>query len=178
MYRPVKDLEQERASVAVRELLVAVAAAPQEPNDEMLAVVDAMTPWLIQLERWPELAEASLAGVAFAGAQRGRSALRMLLHYGIAVQHMRDNERAAQVFTTVAQTAADVGEDLIRAKALAHLGLAFCDLHEPEQAVDRLQRAASIYRAAQVFTTVAQTAADVGEDLIRAKALAHLGLAF
>ncbi|MEU8082591.1 CHAT domain-containing tetratricopeptide repeat protein [Micromonospora sp. NPDC049101] len=147
MHLPGRDLEQERFTIAVADLLAAVRAAPQEPNAELLAAVDAIAPLLVQLERWPELAEVSLAGVAFAGQQRGRSALRMLHNYGIAVQQMGDNERAAQVFTTVEQHAAAVGEDLIRAKALAHLGLALCGLHEPEQAVDRLQRAASIYRA-------------------------------
>ncbi|MFD3589817.1 CHAT domain-containing protein [Streptomyces sp. NPDC058683] len=148
------------ARAALSERLESSAGAGDD--ERTVALAQHLVHFLIAVQDWAALettARLGLEGAARLGADQVR--MDLLQSLGVALQHQGRDADAERLFQEVADLAADLDDQPVRASALAHLGQLHHRRGDLAQAAALLQQAALAYRTARHPRGEARTSGDL-----------------
>ncbi|MDZ5446507.1 CHAT domain-containing tetratricopeptide repeat protein [Micromonospora sp. 4G57] len=156
------DAGQRRAALewftAARPALMELVKAGAPDSAELL---NWMIPFLVVLRDWPALAEQSERGRRI--AVLADDFLIFTQNLGIAMQHLERDAAAERLFREVVDGAERIGEEGLRARALAHLGQLRRQARVHDEAADLYHRSALAYRACGDRAGEARALGDVSQ---------------
>lgn len=146
--------------LAVRPALTQLTEAGVPESAELL---NGMIPFLVVLKDWPAVADHSERGRRL--AVRADQYLIFTQNLGIALQYLERDVAAEQLSHEVVDGAGRIGEDGLRARALAHLGQLRRNARRYGEAADLYHRSALVYRACGDLAGEARAFGDVSQML-------------